>query len=72
MKYISHDGSDIHLELSLEELGNLIDGINEISNGPYSLSDEEWEEVMLSSRDDMDALLDALVAVNNQVLPQED
>ena len=66
MKYISSKGSDIVLQLSDQELRALLDVVNEFSRGPFALSDDEWNQVMLQPREIEAELLVGLAAAVDQ------
>lgn len=60
MRYVASEGPNIVLEFSDQEVRTLLDIVNEFSSGPYGLSDEQWNEVMLHPREFEKSILDGL------------
>ena len=63
MKYLSSEHDDIVVAMSIDEIRALLDIVNEFSDGPFALSDEQWDSVMTHPRDVESELLGGLASV---------
>jgi hypothetical protein len=63
MKYLKKFGTIITLDIEESQIRALLGIVNEVSEGPFSFTDEQWDKVMLQPRSVEDELLAGLSEV---------
>lgn len=68
MKYIkSNADKTVTVEIPIDELRGLIDIVNEFRNGPYAITDDQWDSVMMQPRDIEEKIISGLRGIFDEL-----